>query len=73
MGRRPKDDTYESKDGVSTICAVCGKTFVPAPYHRYHGYGVNGHKRVCTYTCMLKDERRHKEALQKKSRSPKKK
>jgi hypothetical protein len=35
---------------VEHICPVCGKIFIPAPYHAYHEQKVNG-KLVCSYTC----------------------
>lgn len=33
------------------ICPVCGKVFIPAPYHRYKD---NDGLKVCSYTCSLK-------------------
>lgn len=35
------------------ICHICGKTFIPAVYHKYKSQG----RLVCTYSCMLKGER----------------
>ena len=33
-------------------CPICGKNFIPAPYHRWEiGYTVQ-HKLVCSYSCM---------------------
>ena len=36
------------------ICPVCGKNYIPAPFHLYKIYG---HARVCSWTCQLKGER----------------
>ena len=38
---------------IDRVCPVCGKTFIPAPFHIYK---VNNVK-VCTYSCQLKGER----------------
>jgi hypothetical protein len=37
-------------------CPICGKIFVPAPYHAYRA----NHKDalVCSYHCVLESERR---------------
>lgn len=35
------------------ICPVCGKNFIPAPFHQYKV----SHRRVCSYTCQLRGER----------------
>lgn len=43
----------------SLICPVCGKSFVPAPYHVYKSCG-RGSKYVCSYTCAVKSERENK-------------
>lgn len=59
MGRHPKADNYKTEICVSTVCPICGKTFVPAAYHAYHAYGAQRQKRVCSYTCMIEAERRN--------------
>lgn len=42
---------------VERICPVCGKKFIPAPYHVYKLWNeVSGHNiLVCSYTCSLKE------------------
>ena len=60
-----KAESYCSFGTTNNICPVCGKSFVPAPYHVYH---VEGQKeRCCSYTCMLKGNREH-EAKVKRNR-----
>jgi len=34
-------------------CLVCGKNYIPAPFHAYKVYG----KPVCSWSCQLKGER----------------
>lgn len=42
-------------------CPICGKNFIPAPFHSYSCIGLCGnHVLVCTYGCMLKAERNPK-------------
>lgn len=50
------------------ICPICGKNFIPAPYHAWK-VGCNAEddlldvygngKLVCTYSCMRKWEKSH--------------
>ena len=37
----------------TNICPVCGKTFIPAPLHKYK---IHHNKRVCSYKCLRKWE-----------------
>ena len=40
---------------VERVCPVCGKTFVPAPFHRYKENDMNCHVRVmCSWGCLCK-------------------
>lgn len=43
-------------------CAVCGKSFIPAPMHVYkRTFGTGGHtKWLCSYHCLLEWDREHK-------------
>lgn len=41
---------------IEIKCSVCGKKFVPAPEHAYK----KGEKKLCSYTCMRKAERKQK-------------
>lgn len=56
---------YEKKNvsiGVM-ICPVCGKEFIPAPYHIYKAR-VNKNKVLCcSYSCMCKDEAEYERKL----------
>lgn len=52
---------------VERTCPVCKKNFIPAPYHIYKT--ATGGKLVCTYTCMLKSERKHEQKARKKNES----
>jgi hypothetical protein len=40
---------------MESKCPVCRKTFIPAPQHVYKT--ANGKNLVCSYHCMLEDER----------------
>ena len=47
-------DGFEKYDGLTDrTCPICGRNFIPAPYHVYRVNNVL----VCTYTCMRKGER----------------
>ena len=35
-------------------CPVCGKTFIPAPYHAYRDKRC--HKRVCSWSCVCESD-----------------
>lgn len=48
---------------VENKCPVCKKTFIPAPQHMYKI--ANGQKLVCSYHCMLDDERAAEKRRQK--------
>ena len=37
-------------------CPICGKKFVPAPFHAWK---ISGDILVCTYSCMRKYEKSH--------------
>ena len=46
---------------IAKVCPVCGKNFMPAPYHVYK-ISVNGSKRmVCSYRCTIIAERKSNE------------
>lgn len=51
-------------------CPICGKEYVPAPYHVYHVPASKA--RVCTYKCQLIAEQRHEATKKKPGRKPKK-
>ena len=42
---------------LELICPVCGKNFIPAPFHIYK---IKGKILVCTYKCMLEYEKTRK-------------
>lgn len=44
-------------------CPICGKNFVPAPYHSYRSRGRSA-ALVCSYHCVLESERREEEKRQ---------
>lgn len=46
------------------MCPECGKKFVPAPMHVYHNELDDI---VCSYTCMLKAERRAQAKIEEKA------
>ncbi len=50
-----------SKCFIEKECPVCGRTFVPAPFHVY----VEDNKFFCKWTCLTK-YRRDREAVKKK-------
>lgn len=55
---------------VENKCPVCKKTFMPAPQHVYKT--ANGNKLVCSYHCVLADERaaeRRREKVREKIRN----
>lgn len=42
---------------VERICKVCGRVFVPAPYHVFkRGYGMDKVTYYCGWNCFNKDE-----------------
>ncbi len=43
-------------------CPVCGKNFIPAPFHLY----VHNKVKLCSWTCMLKAERAAEELEEKR-------
>lgn len=47
--------TINSKDLEiqDSICPICGKNYIPAPFHNYKIHG----KKVCSWHCQLKGER----------------
>lgn len=57
---------FDSRDHY---CPICGKLFIPAPYHYWKINGTTGQTSdgdpitygtlVCTYSCMRKWERSH--------------
>ena len=59
------------RDAVVRICPVCGKVFIPAVYHVYHTVGYDP-KAVCSYSCMVKQEREHEANKKKTGPKPKK-
>lgn len=50
-----------SKSIIEKECPVCGRTFVPAPFHVY----VEDNKYFCKWTCLTR-YRRDREAAKKK-------
>ena len=46
----------QEKDDVphDATCPVCGKNYIPAPFHQYKIYGG---VRVCSWSCQLRGER----------------
>lgn len=56
-------------DTKERICPICGKNFIPAPYHYWKinsttaqsldGDPITFGTLVCTYTCMRKWEKSH--------------
>lgn len=48
-------------------CPICGKTFIPAPYHIYR----RGSKWFCIWSCMLKYDREQEEKNKEKQRRKK--
>ncbi len=61
--RRNKLDMRRYIMLAPTLCPECGKTFVPAMLHVYHNELDD---LVCTYTCMLKSQRRVEQEILKK-------
>ncbi len=47
MGR---EDYYKTLKLLK--CPICGKKFIPAPYHAYRIGGCESTRVVCSYTCM---------------------
>ena len=46
---------------ILKVCPVCGKEFVPAPWHVYKDKRKGGNRKfVCSYGCMRKSEREKK-------------
>lgn len=43
-----------------SVCPICGRTFIPAPYHIYKAY-INGSlKYLCSWTCYCKAKGKNK-------------
>lgn len=57
----PKNKTVSSHI-FETECPICGKRFVPAPFHRYKLLIGTKEKLVCTYSCMSRGLREKEEA-----------
>lgn len=68
MGKHVKSP-YKNEAGNVVTCPVCGKKFVPAPYHVYHEAGGQSKKRVCSYNCAVVAQRNYE--ANKKKRGPK--
>lgn len=43
------------------VCPVCGKIFCPAPYHVYRVVVNKRYHLVCSYSCMMKADRKKRE------------
>lgn len=44
------------------ICPVCGKTFIPAPYHVYRVKNRSGNRVLaCSWGCVIRREREEEE------------
>ena len=39
---------------MSLQCPVCGRCYVPAPFHSYKAVIKYREQKVCSYTCMMK-------------------
>ncbi len=48
---------------VIRVCPICGKKFVPAPFHLYKV----GKRKVCSYTCTLPGAKEKKNKQEKGS------
>lgn len=61
--------TKQQYDGLLSprTCPICGKTFIPAPYHVYRMSGKRS-ARVCSWSCHLEAERRHEAERKEKQR-----
>lgn len=46
-------EPFECTEIQDHTCPVCGRNFIPAPYHQFRVYG----RRVCTWSCKLRGER----------------
>lgn len=46
-------EPYECTEVQDHTCPVCGRNFIPAPFHQFRVYG----RRVCTWNCQLRGER----------------
>lgn len=45
--------------GLNVIkCPVCGRDFLPAPYHAYKIQTKLGRKRVCSWKCLRQNEKK---------------
>lgn len=52
-----KTAEYVRSNIVEHVCPVCGKPFIPAPYHAYK---IAANVLVCSYTCSLTGDKRRK-------------
>lgn len=50
---------------VEVACTICGKHFIPAAKHVYRDKRLCNGPYVCSYTCMIKSEKKA-EAMNKK-------
>lgn len=69
-----RDDTYKQNTvpGIpEKICPVCGKIFIPAGLHSYKTASIP-HRLVCSWTCMLKNEREYEAECERKASQRKK-
>ena len=41
----------------SVKCPICGKSFVPAPYHVYKMFIKGSYRYLCSWSCYRKAER----------------
>lgn len=41
-------------------CPVCGKEFIPAPFHVYKVYTKGQYKLACSWNCVRKWEKKKK-------------
>ena len=57
------EDLEEFDDLESCICPVCGKSFIPAPYHVYkHVFKKYKEPQlVCTWSCLCEARRNEEE------------
>lgn len=66
MGYANKRKGEYGKQIVDAECPICGKMFVPAPYHAYKLLIGSRWRLICSYTCASKGLREKEEAHRRK-------
>lgn len=54
-----KDDVYGAY--ITRKCPVCGKSFIPAPYHVYKVLMHRSNKLVCSWACKVAYDKEREE------------